>query len=70
MSPDSETDSTPPRSSWKACTSSWPSTWSVPASDPADGMMMRRRRPSVTPPVPSPRSPETVLVCLKSALLA
>ena len=47
----------PMMSYWKACTSSWPMTWSVSASGPAKGTTMRRLRASVTPPTPSPRSP-------------
>ena len=55
-----------PMSYWKACTSSWPMTWSVSASGPASGSTIRRRSDSVTPPVPSPSSPSMVLVCSKS----
>ena len=55
-----------PTSNWKAWTISWPITWSVSASDPPIGRMMRRRSGSVTPPVPSPSSPWIVLVCSKS----
>jgi hypothetical protein len=56
-------------SNWKACTSSWPSTRSVSASVGANGITMRRRAPSVTPPIESDRMPETTLVCENSAWL-
>ena len=54
-------------SNWNAWTSSWPITWSVAASDPASGRTIRRRSDSVTPPVPSPSSPSTTLVCRNAA---
>jgi hypothetical protein len=54
---------------WKAWTSSWPRTWFVSARDPAEGITMRRMRPSVTPPVPSPM-PWTTFVWRKSDPLA
>ena len=60
----------PVMSNWKACTSSWPSTWSVSAIGPAIGSTTRRFRSSVTPPVPSPMNPESVLVCSKCVWLA
>ncbi len=60
----------PVMSNWKACTSSWPSTWSVSAIGPAMGSTTRRFISSVTPPVPSPMKPDRTLVCSKWVWLA
>ena len=59
----------PVMSNWKACTSSWPSTWSVSASGPAKGSTTRRFRASVTPPVDSPGAPPRTFVCSNSGWL-
>ncbi len=45
---------------WKTCTISCASTCSASPRSPAKKNMFRWRRASVTPPVPSPRSPVTL----------
>ncbi len=51
---------------WNWCTISCISTWSKSWYAPVKGMMARCLRKSVTPPVASPMSPPSALVCWKS----
>ncbi len=46
----------PVMSYWKACTSSWPRTWSVSWYELESGITIRCLNTSVKPPVPSPIS--------------
>jgi hypothetical protein len=55
---------------WNACTSSWPSTWSVSAYEPSSGIAIRCFAASVTPCTPSLIAPPTTVVCWKSGWLA